>query len=164
MKMPSKPHRGFSLTEVLVAVVVLSVGLLGLAGLQMTSLRNNHSAYLRTVATVLSYDMADRMRANRAAAEAGGYDNPVATEHPDCMTATGCSPEDMAEHDAFEWRQAIASQLPGGEGAVCLDGTPEDGDPDAPTCDGNGLLYAIKIWWDDERDGTLKRFVTSLRP
>ena len=55
---------GFSLLEVLIAIVVTSIGLLGLAAMQATGLRNNHSAYHRSQATVLAYDIADRMRSN----------------------------------------------------------------------------------------------------
>ena len=57
-------NTGFTLIEVLIAMIILAVGLLGLAGLQATSLRNNQSAYNRSVATQLAYDIADRMRAN----------------------------------------------------------------------------------------------------
>ncbi|THF64666.1 type IV pilus modification protein PilV [Pseudothauera nasutitermitis] len=66
---------GSSLLEVLVAMLVLAFGLLGLAGLQATSVRSNHSAYLRTQATLLAYDLADRMRAMQAAVENGDYDD-----------------------------------------------------------------------------------------
>ena len=59
-----KKNTGFTLIEVLIAMIVLAVGLLGLAGLQATSLRNNQSAYNRIKATQLAYDIADRMRAN----------------------------------------------------------------------------------------------------
>ncbi len=59
-----KTNTGFTLIEVLIAMLVLAVGLLGLAGLQATSLRNNQSAYNRSQATQLAYDLADRMRAN----------------------------------------------------------------------------------------------------
>ena len=76
MKIISKPvqmsdrQRGFTLLEVLIAVMLLAVGLLGLAGLQAVSLRNNHSAYLRSQATMLTYDIIDSMRTNRSAAQA----------------------------------------------------------------------------------------------
>ena len=70
---PYKSH-GFTLIEILLAVVVLSGGLLGLAGLQLTGLKSNHSAYLRSQATILTLDIADRMRANRISAITGAYD------------------------------------------------------------------------------------------
>lgn len=66
---------GSSLLEVLVAVVILAFGLLGLAGLQATSVKSSHSAYQRSQATLLAYDMADRMRAAREDALAGLFDN-----------------------------------------------------------------------------------------
>jgi len=66
---------GATLIEVLVAIVVLAIGLLGLAGLQMTSLQSNYSAMMRTKATLLAYDLTDRMRARRQATLTGAYDN-----------------------------------------------------------------------------------------
>lgn len=159
-----KQNQGFSLTEVLVAVVVLSIGLLGIAGLQAASLRNNHSAYLRSVATILGYDMADRMRANSAGVSAGNYNSPSAVAHANCSAAAGCTTAEMAQNDAYEWTQVVAEQLPSGSAAVCLDSTPDDGTPASPQCDGTGRLYAIKVWWDDDRSGNLKRFATGFQP
>jgi type IV pilus modification protein PilV len=69
-KPPGMGQHGFTLVEVLVTVVILAVGLLGLAGLQAVSMRNNHSAYERTQAVQLAYDMADRVRANTPAVPA----------------------------------------------------------------------------------------------
>jgi type IV pilus assembly protein PilV len=71
-----RPHsrsRGFTLLEILVALLILTIGLLGLGTLQMTSLRYNHSALLRSQATLLAQDILDRMRANRATAVGGSY-------------------------------------------------------------------------------------------
>ena len=65
---PPTDQRGTTLIEVLIALIVLSIGLLGLALLQVTSVQSNHSAYYRSQATVLAHDLADRMRANRTAA------------------------------------------------------------------------------------------------
>jgi len=72
---PLRTQRGLSLLEVLVSIVVLAIGLLGLAGLQMTALKSGHSAYLRSQATILAYDFADRMRTNRAQVLSGTYDS-----------------------------------------------------------------------------------------
>ncbi|MCS6948044.1 MAG: type IV pilus modification protein PilV, partial [Steroidobacteraceae bacterium] len=66
--------RGFTLIEALIAVLVLSIGLLGIAGLQLASLQTNSVAYQRSQATMLAYDLLDRMRANRTAALNGAYD------------------------------------------------------------------------------------------
>lgn len=107
---------GFSMLEVLVAMVVLSIGLLGLAGLMASSLKNSHSAYHRTQATWLAYDVLDRMRANRQVALANGYD-----------IALGASPggSGLAATDLSEWDAALASTLPAGDGSISVkaDGT-----------------------------------------
>ncbi len=166
---------GFTLLEVLVAMVVLSVGLLSLAGLQVIGLRTGHSSYLRTQATIQSYDMIDRMRANENGVISGGYNKPTQTasagaEHTDCETVNGCSTVSMAAHDLFRWNQAISDVLPGGIGVVCIDSTPEDGNPTGPACDNVGggnpvtATYAIKIWWTDDQSGALQLFATSFRP
>ncbi|MCI0734504.1 MAG: type IV pilus modification protein PilV [Methylococcaceae bacterium] len=161
--------RGFTLVEVLIAVFVLALGLLGLCGLQVASLQNNHSAYLRSQATLLAYDMADRMRANATAlaAPALAYNNPTATNNTNCTTVTGCTPAEMALHDMYEWSAAgsptsVTNVLPSGAGIVCIDATPNDGGSAAPACDGNGNSYAIKVWWTDDRSGQEMRFVTTV--
>lgn len=168
----TKPVRqtGFTLIEVLIALVVLSIGLLGLAGLQTVGLRNNHSAYLRSQATLMAYDIADRMRANTAAVATDDYHSMAAnnaTLQTSCSSIAGCEPDEQAENDLKVWYTGVTNELPGGEGEVCLDSTPEDGDGESsPACDGSGRLYAVKIWWTDERDSSAakKRFVMSFRP
>ena len=62
--MRNRSIRGFTLLEVLVAVLIFSLGLMGLAGLLAVSVKTNHAAYMRTQATFLAQGMADRMRAN----------------------------------------------------------------------------------------------------
>jgi len=103
--------RGFTLLEVLVAIVVLSIGLLGLAGLMASSLKNSHSAYQRTQATWLAYDALDRMRANRQVAMAGGYN-----------LALGATPggSALAAIDLGEWDAALANTLPAGKGSIAV--------------------------------------------
>ena len=150
--------------EILVTIVVLSIGLLGLSGLQLTALRSNQTAYLRSVATTLSYDISDRMRANMTAVTSGNYNAPTATQTAACLTNAGCTPAEMAQHDAFEWEAAIQNALPNGAGVVCLDSTPDDGTPTANACDGGGQSYTIKIWWDDDRDNDFSLFATSFQP
>lgn len=169
---------GFTLLEVMVALVVMSVGLLSLAGMQVIGLRTNHSAYMRTQATILSYDIVDRMRANIGVpggygVQGGDYDQPTVSgsagvEHTACEAPTGSC--QMAEHDLFKWNQAIADILPNGQGIVCIDDTPEDGVPNLPVCSGTGsanpdmAMYTIKIWWSDDQSGNFQRFSTSFRP
>jgi len=144
---------GFTLLEVLVALVVLSIGLLGLAGLQLTSVTNTRDAYYRTQAITLSYDIADRMRANMDAVDANNYDaNTTTTPVASCRSTAGCSTTNMANDDLALWRQAVAT-LPGGEGIVCIDDSPNDGTSVASAeCSGSGNQYAVKIWWNNDRD------------
>ena len=149
--MPSDQN-GFTLIEVLVAVLVLTIGLLGLAGLQVTALRNNHNAYLRSQVSQLAYDLSDRIRANPIGLRTGSYDNPTAAQTAACLTTTGCSTAELARHDVYEWNADLANRLPGGSGVVCLDTSPNDGTPASPACSGGGTVYAIKIWWNDDYD------------
>ncbi|MGB5408927.1 MAG: type IV pilus modification protein PilV [Thiogranum sp.] len=156
--------RGFTLIEVLVSMIILAVGLLGIAGLQTMGLRNNQSALLRSQATLCAYDMSDRMRTNSQGFYADNYDEPASTAVTNCESTTGCSPSEMATNDMSAWSTVLSNTLPAGAGIVCLDSTPDDGDSNAsPACDGTGSTYAIKIWWQDDRGnpGTLQRFVVS---
>lgn len=123
--------------ELLVAIVVLSVGLVGLAGLQMTSIKLNHSSYLRSQATVFAYDMLDRMRANSGGVALGGYNSitGVAAD-PGCISS-GCSAMQMAQYDGREWLLSINNTLPSGTGTVV----------------GNGADFTITVMWDDEQNG-----------
>ncbi len=140
---------GFTLLEVLVALVVLSLGLLGVAGLQAKSQQFSSQAYLHTQATVLAHDMFERMRANPQGLIMNTYYNqPAATSHNNCFKVAGCSVLEMAQNDMYEWSQDVAKTLPGGTATVCIDSTPDDGESTAePECDGLGKQYAVKVWW-----------------
>jgi len=156
---------GFTLIEALIALVVLSIGLLGLANLQALGLRQNNTAYQRSQATLQAYDMADRMRANLTAVRDGDYDNPTGSAHAECSSAAGCTTTQMAEQDFYEWNLANAHLLRSGTGVVCIDSTPADGTPDDPACDDSGQTYAIKVWSDEDRDGVADApFVWSFQP
>lgn len=106
-------QQGFNLVEVMIALVVLAVGLLGLAGLQNFSLKTTHQSYQRTQATVLIYEVIDRMRANAgiAGANLANYIVAAPTDNvagPDCMIAA-CTPANLALHDLREWTTAMRS-------------------------------------------------------
>ncbi len=120
---------GFTLLEVLIAVVILSIGLLGLAGLQATGLKNNHSAYLRTQATTYAYDIIDRMRANRQTALAGNYNIALGAAAP-----TGTS---VAEADLANWRSLITANLPAADSSANV----------------NAGRVTVVVQWDDSRAG-----------
>jgi len=106
-------ERGFSLLEVLIAVLVLSIGLLGLAGLYAVGLRSVDSANLRTQATILAEDMLERMRANREAAFAGEYNIP---DLDAIDSGTGVAATDLAE---WKRRLGLVFQQPVGSSIDC---------------------------------------------
>ncbi|MDN5872573.1 MAG: type IV pilus modification protein PilV [Nitrococcus sp.] len=123
---------GFTLVEVLIALLVLSVGLLGIAGLQLTSLRSNHSAYLRSQATLMAYDILDRMRANRAQAQSDGYDITI-DDVTDLPSVKGTPTQ--AAQDLNAWGANVLALLPA---AVA-------------TVNENNDIVNISIQWDDSR-------------
>ena len=147
---------GFTLVEVLVAALLLSIGLVGLAGLQAAALSNNQSSFMRSQVTALAYDLADRMRSNIVGSNANAYDPATAAVVATCKSNVGCTPLELAQNDLAEWNAAITTYLPMGQGWVCIDSTPKDGASAAnPQCDGNGTQFTVKIWWDDDRDGVI---------
>ena len=123
-------ERGATLIEVLVTIIILAIGLLGLAGLQVTSLQSNHSSYYRSQATILAYDISERMRANRTAALAGSYN----ANFPESSSSHAVS-GNLASRDSAEWLNALAETLPSGTGRVEI----------------NGDLVTIHVRWDDTR-------------
>lgn len=164
-KSSSVKNSGSSMVELLITLVITSIGLLGLANIQLIGLRNNVFAYNRTQAIILASDMSDRMRANSEAVIAGDYIQATSTEYSTCQSAAGCSSSEMAKNDTYEWLQLIG-ELPSGAGLVCIDSTPNSTDtPASPACDGLGNIYTIKIWWDDDRDGSIDApFIVSVQP
>lgn len=101
---------GFSLLEVLIALLVLAVGLLGVAALQNFSFKFNNQSYERSQATLLIYDMIDRMRANPKGIANNSYKlDPATNVIPaagDCLTSA-CTPAQMAAFDIMEWMTAM---------------------------------------------------------
>lgn len=100
---------GVTLVEMLIALLVISIGLLGLAGLQNVSLQYNYSSYQRTNANNMAYDIADRMRANREAALGGRYN----IDFGDTPTVGGIAGDDLSQ-----WLNAVQATLPDGQASV----------------------------------------------
>lgn len=107
MLQPVRVQSGFTLFESLVALLVLSVGMLGIAGLLVQGMRYNQDAYVRTQATILAYDMFERMRINGANIAAYPVNN---------MPAGACNAGGLtlAQADLRCWRDLVAQSLPGG--------------------------------------------------
>ncbi len=164
---PSTLHahrrRGIALMEALIAIVLISVSALAYAALQMRGLSANSSSMWRSKATMMAYDMADRMRANRSAMSSGQYDNLSAPQAVnDCGATSSCTPARMALLDYSLWSTTLSDGLPGGTGVVCLDATPDDGTAAAPACDGSGTMFAVKVFWRER--GTVSRLSVAVRP
>jgi len=140
---PHKKQCGFTLLEVLIALLILSIGLLGLASLQTNGLRSNQMAGMRTTATQLAYDIADRMHANPAGVAAQDYVIAISNTDPviatDCESTT-CTPSQMAMYDLAQWRNAI-STLPGGGSSITR------------TVTGTVVTHTITVFWDEYRKG-----------
>ncbi|MDP6141588.1 MAG: type IV pilus modification protein PilV [Arenicellales bacterium] len=152
-----KNENGFSLLEVLIALVIFSFGLLGIAALMAKGLQYNTSALHRSYAVTQAYDMADRMRANQLGLAAGNYNSitGAGVTDPGCIaTATGCSPAQMAQYDAWQWNTDALSAsnavlLPGGSGTVST----------------AGGVYTITVIWDDDHDGAADdNFIFQFQP
>ena len=153
---------GYALLEALVAIVVAAVGFVGAARMQTLGLTMNNSSQARQKALLLAYQMADRVRANQSGVAAHAYDAPAAGDTSCLYGPSGCTSAQVAAADVAEWQQEIATQLPGGAGVVCLDSTPDDGDPVTPQCDGLGNVITVKVWWTDKIGSP--RFVLTVRP
>ena len=143
-------EKGTTLLEVLISVLVLSIGLLGVASLQMYGLRYNQSAYLRSQATILAYDIVDRMRSNPNGVAAGYY-NSISTSSlptdPACIS-TGCTDQQLAAHDILEWgNYFVGSQpvLPSATGTVSK----------------SGSTYTVSVTWTElEKTGNKNQTVS----
>ncbi len=162
--------RGVSMIEVLVTLLVSAVGLLGVASLQMSAVKNTRESQLRSMATVLAHDMAERMRSNLVGLAVPNqyYDQLQGTATAQDCRAGSCNAQELARFDYWEWSQQLAAHLPNGTGVVCVDSTPDDGVDGNGQCDVNlaqPATYAIKIFWDEDGDGVREsRFVTKVLP
>jgi len=140
----SKQERGFSLLEVLIALLVLSVGLLGIAGLQTVSLRFNHQSYERTQATVLISEIFEKIAANPVAARGGSFDPVLDTDTSASFSygpcPTSCTPAQLAAFDLFRWKLSIEDPRRLAQGRGAIRRIP---DPDGPTAH----VYEVTINW-----------------
>lgn len=139
--------RGFTLIEVLVALLIAAVGLLGMAALHLSGLRAVETAYLRSQATLAANDLLERMRANADAARAGNYVaayGAVTSAGTDCE-ATSCTGAQMAAFDLARWKTTLAG-LPSGDGKVEQVGT----------------RITVTVRWDNSRSGDATQWASFL--
>jgi len=126
-------QNGFNLIEVMVALVIFSLGLLGLSGLQQVGLTQNNIAMQRTIAMAQAYDLFDRMRNNKSA----DYTSAAAASTPNCITSACGSAGDIANYDIYEWNLALSNALPNGKGFIT----------------GGPTGYTVSVGWDESRQG-----------
>lgn len=144
--------RGFSLLEVLIAVLIFSLGLLGMAALMVVSVKTNQSAYVRTQATFVAESMANRMRGNlgeilaySGSYTAGGGSNPCA--------ATACNTAQIVTRDLWLFRQQMAEFLPASTATIRCDGTMLGNVMQAGASPFDGLCTILLNW----SEATLER-------
>jgi type IV pilus assembly protein PilV len=130
---------GFTMVEVLVALVVLAIGLLGIAALYLNSLQSGRTAIYRTQAVNLAADLADRIRANRTAQAAyGTLFADAEVEVAGCYTTGGCIDTDLASSDLARWKGTVAQLLPNGQGQVVVT---------LPVAVGEPTNYVVTVQW-----------------
>jgi len=169
--------RGFSLIEVLVAVLVLAVGIVGAGAAQVTALKTRHGTGLMSSAVQVAGSLAERMRANSAQMHSGDAANPYLGASYDadggapaapsamCYAGASCTSAQMAAFDIYEVRQALYDQYPGARLVVCRDGAVWAdgaralawqcaGGPDAP--------LVIKLGWRARTTGADEPFAPAI--
>lgn len=145
--------RGFSLLEVLIALVVFSLGLLGLAGMMVLSVKANHTAYLRTQASFLAQSMADRMRTNVGwvTSYAGDYGSDATFTNP-CTDGAACTPENLVKRDQAVWNRQLLDSLPAAKASIACDGTRLGGAIHRGTAPFPGLCTFTITWTEASLD------------
>ena len=164
--MRSRYGDGFTLIEVLVAVLVLAVGILGAAGVQVAALRTRHLTGLMSGGVQVAGALAERMRANSAVMRAGDALNPYLQLQYDagagepappgvlCFGGAGCDGAQLAAFDVYEIKQAVFSGFPSGRVAVCRDAVVWSGAQRALAWECVAAANApivIKLGWRDRR-------------
>ncbi len=155
------PQRGFTLIEVLIALLVLSFGVLAALGLQVVASSNVQNASQRMIATNLAYDLIDRMRSNSqpdanavymsvAGAELGGGTRGASQPSPTCNAGSACSPAELALHDLWEWERMLDGHTQTASDGVDIVPTGGLVDPTAclfgPTLGGDGRYQVVMVW------------------
>lgn len=172
---------GLSLIEILITVVVLSIGLLGIAGMQAFGMRYSHDSYARSQATMLANELIERMHANPDAVANGDYDDAdnnlalncaavtndpahPANAAPDCLGTSTCDVTELSQLDVFRVKcgqflagpatlvGGVANLLPGGALAItCADSSPGV----APACEGDNSRTITVTWQDPDQKGVV---------
>ncbi len=141
---------GFSMIEVMIAIAIFGVGMISIAGLSMTNLKNTAHGHDESQATIVATQLAEAMRSNLLAYEGGLFASSLSPSEKICFGDTDCTFAETAQYDADTWVQNAARLLPGGVAIICMDSTPADGLPAEPACDGLGW-NTVKLFWSGAR-------------
>ena len=138
-------HRGFSMIEVLVTMLIISLALLGTMGLQTYALRTNQGGQFRSQAVFLVADMAERLEGNKLEAVTNSNyvvatTNKIKTSTVDCTTV--CTQDQLAEWDLFRWTTTVSNTLPQSEWSVTK----------VDAADGKSSVYTVKVSWVDREE------------
>lgn len=171
-RQPSRRQAGFTLLEVLVAVVVLSFGVLGVVGLQAAALQANKEARYQSTAVALGRELGDLMRGNKdVAINIAAASNPYLVDYTGTLPSAdpACAPcasqMEVAQFNMRDWLARTSAALPGVRVKVCFDATPYASSDGVPqwSCTDTGGLAVVKIGWTrqstDTSSATLERAV-----
>ena len=147
MRHPMRISRvaGFSLIEMLVSLVIMSVGLLGVAKLSLGTVQSNDSALMRSQATAMVQQIIEDMRANQVQALAGAYNIAVGASPgtaPACFDAA-CGVSSVVTYDLAKWKGLLSSNLPSGDGSILV------ATETNPLTGGTETTATVTVQWDD---------------
>ncbi len=175
-------NSGFSLIEVLVSILVLAVGVIGAAGMQLTALRTTQQSAFQTAALQLAAEMADAIRAiDRWAAQNGHASLLSAVDYQSAIDgnppapaklcyASKCDAEELVEYELYEWKSRVNEALPGGRMLICRDSAAWDSGKKSLTWDCSGgsestTPLVIKLGWQAKNpDGSLIKDASNVFP
>src|SRR4051812_22872137 len=157
----SSPEGGFTMVEVLVAIVILSIGILGAVGMQVSAIRMNKEVRYQATALTLARELAEKMRGNKdVAIQTTAAANPfllnttlgsTAPSAPgtNCYTGQCTAPIDIAKWDVYDWQLRMLASLPSPRIVVCMDADPYDaiGQP-RWACSNSGTIATLKVAWN----------------
>lgn len=175
---------GFTLFEVLVSILVLALGMLAAAGLQLSAVRTSQQSSIHTLAMSLASDMADRMRSNDVAMDQADGTNPflavnfqadqvLAEPAAFCnLVTSNCNPAQLATFEIYEWEKRLKEAMPTARAVICRDSQPYDALTNSfkwscavASAVGNNAPITIKIGWQGKTaSGKLEKLANGSFP
>jgi len=139
---------GITLIETMIAILVLSFGMLGMLSVFLNSLKITSSSHYRSIAAQQMYALSDNVRSSLP--QLTVYPTASGSAVSNCLTTAGCTTAEITQTEVALWQTRLAAMLPSGAGTICRDSSPSDGTTGSWACDGTGQ-YVIKVCWDDSR-------------